>query len=271
MSASILSASTADCLDDALEIESFHSFSNEPSANSDVLQRLHLTIDVRRLVRFLLVIVILLFVTGTTANFVANYVAPSKEHKLARLMSHFDVTTESSIPTWYSSSALLVACVVLALIARAKYLEHNRWFAHWLVLCLLFLGLSIDEIAMGHEMVNTAMTWVVEGHGLFFNPWVIPASIFVGVVGLSYLPFLLHVERRTAVLFLLAGALYVGGALGIDGLGGDLAEHFGSQSIQVNTSECIEELFELLGQLLFIYALLDYFRRHIGTLQVSVQ
>jgi hypothetical protein len=271
MSTTTLSVSTVGCLDDAPQIESFQSSSNEPVANSDALKRLNLTIDVRKAIRFLLVTVIVLWVTGTTADFVANYVAPSKEHKLARLMSHFDVTTESSIPTWYSSFALLLACVVLALIARAKYLERNRWRMHWLVLCLLFLGLSIDEIAMGHEMVNTAMSWVVDGHGLFFNPWVIPAAIFVGVVGLSYLPFLLHVERRSAVLFLLAGALYVGGALGIDGLGGDLAEHFGSHSIQVNTSECIEELFEMLGQLLFIYALLDYFRRHIGTLQLCVQ
>ena len=156
-------------------------------------------------------------------------------------------------------------------IARAKYLVRDRWFFHWLVLGVLFVGLSIDEVARFHEMVNTAMSWIAHGHGLLIYPWVIPASIFCGIVGLSYLPFLLHVERRTAVLFLLAGAIYVGGAVGMDAVGGDLSEHFGAESILPHVSEYVEELLEDLGQLLFIYALLDYIRSHISSVQVSVQ
>ena len=253
------------------EHESLSRPTNDAGEFSDHRSSLNVTINIRRVVRTLAVVIALIFVFGSAANLVSDYVAPSKEHKLARFLSRFDITAELSIPNWYSSVSLLSAGILLITIARAKYAERDRWRFHWLALGVVFVGLSIDEMTRFHEMSNTAMSWVVTGHGLLYYPWVIPALIFCGVIGLSYIPFLLHIERRSAVLFLVAGAIYVGGAVGMDAVGGDLAEHFGTQSLYPHFSEYVEELFEDVGQLVFIYALLDYIRRHLPSIRFVVQ
>src|SRR4051812_32798843 len=210
-----MSVSTVDQLENGVEHPLFGSAAPQPVPGAEQKIPFRVTIDAGRVVKTLFIIIAILCVTGSSANLVADYVAPSKEHKLAKLMQRFDFTAEMSIPNWYSSCALLSAAILLAVIARFKYAERDRWFYHWAALSLIFVGLSIDEEARFHEMVNTATSWVVHGHGLLFYPWVIPALAFCGIVGLSYLPFLLHIERRTAILFLVAGAVYVGGAVGM--------------------------------------------------------
>jgi len=251
--------------------DSFTPASDKAGVTADNRTPVKITISIRRVVTTLAIVIALIFVFGSAANLVSDYVAPSKEHKLARLMTRFDITAELSIPNWYSSLALFFCGILLLTIARAKYALRDRWRFHWLALGVIFVGLSMDEVVRFHEMVNTAMSWVVHGHGLLYYPWVIPALTFCGIIGLSYIPFLLHIERRSAVLFLIAGAIYVGGAVGMDAIGGDLAEHFGTQSLYPHFSEYVEELMEDVGQLVFIYALLDYMRRHIQFVRFAVQ
>src|ERR1051326_1579298 len=135
-------------------------------------------------------------VTGVPANLISNYVAHSPESKLVKLMNRFDLTTEMSIPNWYSSCALLVAAGLLGVIAYATYVRRERFFRHWLALSLIFVFLSIDEACRMHEGVNTATSRFVTGHGLFYNPWVIPYGLFAAAVGLSYIPLLIKVGRR---------------------------------------------------------------------------
>ena len=266
-----MSTALADVTTEADIDGSFDGASVNDSVKFDERRPVQLTLKVGYVVTVIAAVIAVLFVTGSAANLIADYVARSPEDKLARLMARFDLTAESSIPNWYSTCALMSAATLLFLIARSKYVAGSRWFIHWAVLGALFVGLSIDEASRFHEMVNTMMSWFVNGHNLLYYPWVIPAIIFSGIVGLSYLPFLLCIERRTALLFVLAGAIYVGGAVGMDAVGGDLAEHFGKQSLYPHFSEYTEELMEDSGQLIFIYALLRYVRRNIGTVQVSVQ
>jgi hypothetical protein len=101
-------------------------------------------------------------------------------------------------------------------------------------------------------------------------PWVIPALIFVALVGLSYLPFLMQLKRTTAVLFVVAGATYVMGAVGMDMIGGLIVEQHGMESLQHSFARMIEELLEMLGVLVFLYALLEYIRKRVGIVRVRL-
>ena len=231
---------------------------------------LELTIDLRRVVALILLIISILIVSGTAANIISNQVAPSKDHKLARLMNRFDLAFEPSIPNWYSSCSLLLCGVVLAVIARAKARSKGGWFWHWAVLAAIFVGLSIDEGVRLHEMLHTVIASRIETHGLLYFPWVIPALFFVAIVGLCYVPFLLRLDRRTAVLFVIAGAIYVMGAVGMDMIGGVIVEQHGMESIHHSFAQAVEELLEMLGVLIFLYALLDYVRCHIGAVRLSL-
>ena len=229
---------------------------------------LDLTINLRWTVRVIFLIIASLIVSGTAANIVSNQVAPSKDHKLAKLMNRFDLAFEPSVPNWYSSCSLLVCGVLLGVIARAKRREAGFW--HWAILAALFVGLSVDEGVRFHEMLHYAIASRVETHGLLYFPWVIPALIFVALVGLSYLPFLMRLERRTALLFIVAGATYVMGAVGMDMIGGVIVEQHGMESIQHSFAQSMEELLEMLGVLIFLYALLGYIGRHVGAVRVHV-
>lgn len=233
-------------------------------------QGLDVTVKLWQVVSVVAVIICVLIVSGTAANIVSNQVAPSPDHKLAKLMNRFDIAFEPSIPNWYSSCSLLVCSALLSLIARAKSRDGDRWRWHWLVLAILFLGLSIDECVRLHEMLHNVMASRVETHGLLYFPWVIPALIFVAVVGLAYLPFLLKLDRSTALLFVTSGAIYVMGAVGMDMIGGAIVESYGMESIQHSFAQAVEELLEMLGVLLFLYALLTYIGRRIGPIRLSV-
>jgi hypothetical protein len=46
--------------------------------------------------------------------------------------------------------------------------------------------------------------------------WVVPGTAFVFIVLLAYLRFLAHLPQTTRRLFLLAGALFVLGSLGLE-------------------------------------------------------
>jgi len=159
-------------------------------------------------------------------------------------LSVFDLDEEASFGTWYSAVILLVAARLLVAQARAMRSDGDTSRAWWLVLGIGFHVLSIDEVVGLHELLNTMMEemdWTVVGF------WI------VGLVGLSYLPFLWGYRWRTAGLFLLAGAVYAGGAVG--------GEHWSGadvNSLRYNMWTALEEGMEMTGVILFIYALLDH-------------
>ncbi len=101
-----------------------------------------------------------------------------------------------------------------------------------------------------HEWVNTQWddwSWTLVGF-----------PILVGA-GLVYIPFLRHYRGRTAWLFMLAGAIYGGGALGV--------EHYtlsGVNTLHYNMLTTVEEGMEMLGVIVMIYGLLDHMRREQG-------
>ncbi len=159
-------------------------------------------------------------------------------------LSIFDLDEEASFGTWFSVVILLIAGRLL--VAQAKLLRAQADTSHvwWLVLGIGFHFLSIDEVVGMHELVNTLMEE---------TPWTVLAFWIVALVGLSYLPFLWRYRWRTAGLFLLAGAIYVGGAVGV--------EHWTDadvNSLHYNMWTTLEEGMEMAGVIVFIYALLDF-------------
>ena len=229
-----------------------------------------ITCDISRVIKILVSIVITLAFVGTIADIIKFQVAPSTTHRLARLMNRFVLGFEPSIPNWYSSTALFCSGILLAVIAIGKWQAKDRFSKHWTFMALLFPVLSIDEGVRLHEMIHTVMIKVVETSGIFYFPSVIPMSLFVAVFGLVYIPFLRHIDRRTAILFVLAGGVYVFGTIGMDMVGGLILENYGEASIQHTFTQLIEESCEMLGIVIFLYALLDYIRRSIGSVHVRL-
>ena len=171
-------------------------------------------------------------------------------------IAFFDLDEEESFGTWFSSGILMMAAALLVHQARVVRANGAPWHVWWLVLGIGFCFLSLDEVAGMHEFMNTMME---------DTPWTVVGFPILALVGFSYLGFLWHHRWRTGLLFLLAGAVYGGGAVGV--------EHFTDSdvnSLHYNMWTALEEGMEMLGVILFIYAILDYMRGPDGALRVEV-
>ena len=186
---------------------------------------------------------------------------------LGRIVKFLGLSYEQNLPTWYSSSLLLLSAFHLGLIALATRQAGGRFVFHWWLLAAAFLYISLDETAEIHE---NASHWFNFGGFLYFG-WVIPASIIVAVFGLSYVAFLFHLPGRTRNQFIVSGAIYVGGALGVEFLLGYWTDLEGSHNLVYGLIDLVEESMEILGVTLFLCSLIEYLARPSGRIAIRVR
>jgi hypothetical protein len=202
-----------------------------------------LAIFAKRIVRVLIMVVLFLTLAGLLAR-VAEYAWGSEG--LLRPLTLFDVGAESNIPTWFSSLELLLSSVLLAAIALASKRGGGRYGRHWGVLSLIFLLLSVDEGASIHEAMGVALERLLhnstgfEASGFISSFWVVPGAA-------------LMLEAQVISVF------------GGEANGGGLSK------IVVGLLTDVEEMFELLGIAVFVYALLAYMGAYAGNIHVRVR
>ena len=115
---------------------------------------------------------------------------------------------------------------------------------------------------MIHERLIEPMNALLNISGALQYAWVIPYGFCVLVFGGIYLRFLSKLPARTAIFFALAGAIFVSGAIGLEMAGGWSQELHGTASISYILIQSFEEIFEIVGVIIFIYALSDYIAVH---------
>mgnify|MGYP006313388647 CR=1 FL=1 len=159
---------------------------------------------------------------------------------------YFNFDEETNLPSLYSSLALGFCTYLLAIIATLKKKVKTKYAKHWQALAWIFLYLAIDEICSIHELLNPSFCLVI---------------IFLVV----FRKFILALPSKTKVLFLLAGTIYIFGALGMEMIGGYIADSYVYNSFY-GIASTIEELSEMLGVVIFINALLNYLQSQVSEL-----
>ncbi|MEG4483795.1 hypothetical protein [Microcoleus sp. D2_18a_B4] len=189
-----------------------------------------------------------------------------------RWISLFNLDREINYPSWYSSFTLLFCGILLGIIASAKKKEGDRYFGHWKALGFMFVFFCLDEILSLHEiLIINDLRKALDLGGIFYFIWVIPGAIFVGVTGLTYLKFLRHLPRKTRNFFLLAGSIYVGGALGMEMVCGYYADAVGQRNLIYGLMASVEEILEMVGVIVFIYALLSYIGSYLENIDLRLK
>jgi hypothetical protein len=188
---------------------------------------------------------------------------------LSKLVLRFDVLQEGNIPSWYSGAILFITAVLLGLIAANKHGQRDRFRWHWVVLAALFLLFSLDEVAYLHEGIDH----IIDRSSLSILDigWIIPAAFFVLIVGIWYIPFIRHLPTETRRLVIISAVFFLSGALILEALDNLLLEAFDVQSAVILTNNHFQDLLEMLGVSLFIYALLSYMRSYMSPLRLIVQ
>jgi hypothetical protein len=126
--------------------------------------------------------------------------------------------------------------------------------------CFRIFVHGVDEAWSIHERLITPVRGLLgDGPlGILYFAWVIPGIAVVFVLTLSFLGFLLRLPAKTRFSFLVAATLFIGGALGIELVGGRYAELHGVENLTYSMIATVEESLEMAGVIVFIYALLKY-------------
>ncbi|HMA13423.1 MAG TPA: hypothetical protein VKP12_01465, partial [Kiloniellaceae bacterium] len=111
----------------------------------------------------------------------------------------------------------------------------------------------------------------VDKGGLFYFVWTVPALIAC-VVGLAcFLPFILGFRGIDRALLLGSAAVFLSGAIGMEMIGGSVAEVAGIDNLRYRLLSTAEESLEFAGLLLFLLFLLRRLRALNGGLTLRVE
>ncbi|MEM8977132.1 MAG: hypothetical protein AAGD43_34200 [Pseudomonadota bacterium] len=173
---------------------------------------------------------------------------------------YVDLGREQNIPTWFSIFQLALAACLFAIGAVNASL-HGEKALPWYGLSIIFLYIGLDEMTDFHGFWapnHVSDLGFQFGHAGF--NWVYGGLIVVIAVGLLYARWLVSIESRLRWQIVLAGGVYVTGALVLEAIGGLVVDegHLSTTYIIIFT---LEEVFEMLGIAILLNALISYFGR----------
>jgi hypothetical protein len=186
-----------------------------------------------------------------------------------------DLNEERSFGTAYSVGLLSVTAVlllILAIAARKRSGAQARDARWWGGLAAIFGFMSADEAAGIHEALMIPLRKALHSSGLLYFAWVVPYAALVLATALLYTRFLLRIPREVAVRFVIAGIIFVGGAVGMELIAGRLIELTGYdyRSLPMELEYLVEETMEMVGAAYFLTALLRYVELGGGPLLLAV-
>jgi len=166
------------------------------------------------------------------------------------LVQHLSLSYEGNVPTWFSSSLLLACAIAAGLVAR----DAARWRLHWWGVAIVLGYVSMDETAEIHEHLGG----LIGTHGVLYFDWILFAIAILSVLSLVYLRFVIALPRATRLGLIVAGVVYIGGAIGMELPLGWWTERFGNDGLGYALIDWVEETLEMIGATLALLALLRH-------------
>ena len=169
-------------------------------------------------------------------------------------LDSLNMDRELNLPTLFSSALLLMAALLM------RRLGHNSnpdAGDDWRLLSKIFIFLALDEALQIHEIL------IIPGlrhqvHPALASTWVVPYAALALIMLWKFRSFLGSIPRATATGLLRSGAVYVGGAIGMEMIGSFAVR---SSLIRLHSPwygaiTGLEETLELVGIILLIDALM---------------
>lgn len=192
----------------------------------------------------------------TTLSVVGGWIRDHYHLSPKSVLNVFDVDAEPSVPTYFSCVVLLTCSVALAVTAFVIRSQGGTNH-HWKVLSAGFLLMSVDEVAMLHERTARNIDALVKNIPHPAASWTVGGVIVVVGVFFYFLPFLRALPARTRWQFLISGAIFVGGAVGVEIPEGEYLARHGKDFVS-DLFMAGEEMMEMGGSILFLSAVLQY-------------
>jgi hypothetical protein len=211
-------------------------------------------IQPKRVFNMLLSIVVVLF----SAHLLLLWLREAHGMELRALTLLLDLDHEGNIPTLFSVLLFVIAGLqLLAMYRLDRVAGSGRW--QWRLLAWVCFFFALDEGSQIHEKCIEAVHRLMGGipHALLTYAWVVPYGIATALLIFLIGPFLLRLPKRTLTVIVIAGTMYISGALITEMLEGAATVDGGETSTFYLLLNTMEETLEMVGLVIFNYALLD--------------
>ena len=245
-----------------------NSIPREESSKRDRLNLPGLNFSAPKIIKILLITIATLFLLSILEKIGINWLNNLTSTEFTTRF--FGIDEEANFPTLYSTLTLVFCSFLLIIITSINKSINSRYTKFWRALSIIFLFLAIDESCSLHEILIPLIKIVFDTKNFLYFPWVIPAFILLVVFLIVFRKFIFNLPIKIRKLFILAGLIYIGGALGMELVGGYLADNSGLETTAYWIATLIEEFLEMFGILIFIYGLLSYIQSHIKEAKVSL-
>ncbi len=224
-------------------------------------------ISARKVIIMLLTLFGVLLVARGAGLYATYVVGNSHVNGLVPL---FDFNEERSVPTWFSCWLMMMSAALLGVIATAQRYEGLPYL-WWTVLALVFVYLSLDEALSFHERLNRPVRDLLGTSGALYYAWVIPYAAFSLILLAFSLRPLHELPPATRRRLVLAGLLFVFGALGMEVVGSALVTANKMRiTLHSDLAMTLEEILEMSGAIVLVYALLKHIAARYPTLGITI-
>lgn len=174
------------------------------------------------------------------------------------IIEFFNIGSERNLPTFFAVLLLLFASALLFVIFKLRFSDSKNFSFYWLTLSIIFFILGLDENFMLHERITEPLRDLLNLSGFFYTSWVIMGLLLIIILFFFYIRFLKALPNRIRIWFIIAGFIYVFGAIILEMIGGWYFDISNLQSFNYQIFVTFEEIFEMSGIIVFIKTLLDY-------------
>ena len=173
-----------------------------------------------------------------------------------------NLDSETSLPTWFQTSLLLVAAMLTGLIALLGVGASRGDVRHWTLAAVTLVVMSVDEAVSFHErLIDPVRSLLHVRSGPLYFAWIVPGALLTAAFAAAYLPFIARLPKRTRRLLMTAGLLYLAGVLAMEAIDGAYGSSHGKDTLGYMLLTDVEEIFEMAGLLVLVYALLSHLRQ----------
>ena len=183
----------------------------------------------------------------------------------------FSLDAEQNPPALFSAGALLLTAAVCWLCGAQS---EKKEAGFWKPMAIVFVYLAVDEAISLHELLIPPAREFFNASGAFAFAWVIPYGIAL-IIFLAFISApLMRLPAVTRNGLVLAGALFVTGAIGFEMVeAGVKYSNFlpwMTESLAFSLCVLCEEILEMLGIALALRTCLRHLTQHSGGMEVTV-
>jgi len=208
-----------------------------------------INLSIKKFIKYLIITLCVLIFLSVFFSFVRQFYLDNLA--INNLNELFNTNVEANIPTFFTVCLILINSVILLVVAKNDVKTKSFYWYFW---SALFFFLAIDELAQIHEKASILIVQDKAFSAILPQGWVSLWFIFVVIVSIISIKFLLSLPKNTRNQIIVAGLIYITGALIFEVIGG----HYDNNKLYHKICTTIEEFLEMGGMIIFISAFLNY-------------